>query len=149
MDMNDALVKLIIAEASENIDTQAGMATTSQAYYKGLPKGVKREVADQVNAYNVNFLAAQGLAAGQIGAEQFADSSYKEDDFTISSQVPNMEFNSRVQREVTIGDDTYTNYLVSSATIHGAHGEDDILASVARQVGEIEIASSDNESDAA
>lgn len=149
MDINDKLVELILAETNSTIDTQAGMATTGNAYYDGLPKGIKPEVADKVNGYNVEFLAAQGMAAGQMGVQQFADPNYGESDFTVTTSIPNMEFNSRVEREVTIGEEKYTNYLTSSVAVQSGVGDDDILMQVARQVGDLSVENNDEDEDAA
>lgn len=106
------------------------------AYTKCLPEGVDAEMAEKVNAYNVNFVAASGIATGQAAAKVF-DVEAEVD--CVSSAFPVVGgslVEHVVERNAVIAGEEKPYYLVSTFQMETA-GQNDVLRYAFQTVAEL------------
>ncbi|AXH70775.1 hypothetical protein [Vibrio phage BONAISHI] len=96
-------------------------------YYANLPADITAEQANAVHAYDTAFLAATGLAGGQIAAEHFVQNPDVES-VSIVAPLEHAEVAHRIYQNYEVDGNTHQNYIVSSYTSHTRGMQEDLIA---------------------
>ncbi len=127
-------VQGIAARIIDQVKLENGVVVSGSDVYYGVAEaeGVTREALDQVNEFNVDFIAATGIATGEIGSEAMRSDS-KVTEITTSFGTATGSVDHTLHRSYKVGDEEKAGYLVSSVETV-SRGDDDVIGLVISQV---------------